>query len=342
MKYNQICAIKPMSNNALDIIRVIAMTGIVVDHYFQNSGKPILVRTGLQLGGVFLMVFFAISAYLYGMKWKKGDYKGFGIKSFLQKRSLRIYIPLWLTLPIVLIVEYLICHAIDVNTIIFNVVGLGWFKPFGVAGHLWFITLMMFLYLVFLVFSRIRQEKLHMWYWLAGYVVLTALYVCGGKYFLTFSAVGPVVTIFFASLLFFKGEELTEYCRRKSMLLVVVTVVAFVLSWWMYLQGWHDTHKALAAFSSFSAGFALFMCLLTIIKVIRCSWIVKHFADISYEVYLVHLPLLPLASYVLKQFDCDSSVLIIPVWLLLTWLCAVGVHKATRRITITTDKKRYE
>ena len=51
MKYNLDSSIKPVSNNALDIIRVIAMTGIVADHYFQASGIPILANTGLHLGG---------------------------------------------------------------------------------------------------------------------------------------------------------------------------------------------------------------------------------------------------------------------------------------------------
>ena len=37
----------------LNYIRVIAMTGIVADHYLQASGNSILVNTGLQWGGYF-------------------------------------------------------------------------------------------------------------------------------------------------------------------------------------------------------------------------------------------------------------------------------------------------
>lgn len=122
----------------LDIIRIIAMTGIVADHYFQASGGPILVNTGLQWG-VSLMVFFALSAYLFGMKWVKSGHEGFDIISFLKKRCLRIYIPLWLTVPVVIGIEYLIYHSFDVKTIVFNIVGLGWAKPFGTGGHLWYI-----------------------------------------------------------------------------------------------------------------------------------------------------------------------------------------------------------
>lgn len=288
------------------------------------------------------MVFFALSAYLFGMKWVKGDKGKFECKSFLTRRGMRIFIPLWFTLPIVIIVENLIRHTIDAKTIVFNVVGLGWFKPFGVAGHLWYITLMLFLYLMFVVFSRLRLDKLNLYYWLAGYVVLTLLYTFGGKYFATFSAVAPVITTFFASLLFYKGKELTEYCRKHTAILIMTTLSTLLLSWWMYLQGWHDTHKAIATFSSFSAGFTLFMSLLTLIKATIDSWIIKHFADISYEVYLIHLPLLPLASYSLTQLGCDIRIIMIPVWLLLTWFLAIGVHKAAQRLTMMTNISKHE
>ena len=39
------------SSSILNIIRVIAMTGIIADHYFQASGIPILVNSGLYMGG---------------------------------------------------------------------------------------------------------------------------------------------------------------------------------------------------------------------------------------------------------------------------------------------------
>ena len=280
------------------------------------------------------MVFFALSAYLYGMKWVKGGYEGFKAMSFMKKRCLRIYVPLWLTLPMVVAVEYLVLHSIDLKTLLFNIIGLGWARPFGTGGHLWYITLMMFLYLIFVVFSRIRLDKYRLTYWLIGYVMLLAVYVLGESHFATFSTVAPVITVFLASLLFFKSGELMEHFRRWAKTVFFVTIFALLLSWWMYVQGWHYTHKAIATFSSFSAGFALFMSLLTFIKATKENQIIKYFANISYEVYLAHLPLIPLTTYIFKQFGCDNRILMIPLWLLLTWLLALGVHKATQRITL--------
>ena len=328
-----------VSSSTLNIIRVFAMTGIVADHYFQASGNQVLVNTGLQWGGVFLMVFFALSAYLYGMKWAKSDYKRFETITFLKKRCLRIYLPLWLMLPIAIGIEYLIRNTFDLKTILFNIVGLGWAKPLGTSGHLWYITLMMFLYIVFLVFSRMRLDNYKIRYWVIGYTALALLYIFGEKYFSTFSSVAPVITLFLASLLFFKGEKLIRFCCRKSGVVLIVTVLALALSWYLYFLGWHDAHKAIATFSSFSAGFCLFVCLMTFIKSSQSSRFVSHLADISYEVYLVHLPLLPLTSYMLKMAGIEGCWgVAILIWLTFTYALAVGVHKATQRITVDLNK----
>lgn len=40
-----------IKSNALNKIRVIAMTGIVMDHFLQASGGTILANTGLYMGG---------------------------------------------------------------------------------------------------------------------------------------------------------------------------------------------------------------------------------------------------------------------------------------------------
>lgn len=317
------------------------MAGIVADHYFQASGIPILVNTGLQWGGVFLMVFFALSAYLFGMKWAKDNHKQFAVISFLRKRSLRIYLPLWLMLPMVIGIEYLIRHTLDMKTVLFNVVGLGWAKPFCIAGHLWYITLMMFLYIVFLIFSRIRLDRLRIIYWLIGYVALLAIYVLGESHFATFSSVAPVITVFFASLLFFKGDELMELCHRRPKSLLIVTISTLVLSWWMYAQGWHYTHKAVATFSSFSAGLTLFVSLLSLIKSPKRGRVVNHFSDISYEVYLVHLPLLPFTKLLLNQTGMENWLLILTIWLMLTYISALVVHIVAQRL-MTLINKNHE
>lgn len=80
-------------NLKLDYIRVIALTGVVLDHCLQRFSN-IFCNSGLWMGGVNVTIFFALSAFLFGSKWRKSQYERFDAWSFLKKRVLRIYIPL--------------------------------------------------------------------------------------------------------------------------------------------------------------------------------------------------------------------------------------------------------
>ena len=137
---------------------------------------------------------------------------------------------------------------------------------------------------------------------------------------------------------YFKGNELMEYCSQWLKSLTFLTILALVISWLMYVWGWHFTHKAIATFSSFSAGFCLFLCLMVIIKPSRNSRILTYFANISYEVYLVHLPLLPFVSYMLLVGDESSRWLIVVLWLVLTFIFATCIHKTVQKMILYSHK----
>lgn len=38
-------------NYVLDVIRIIALLGVVCDHYLQSSGRNVLIDSGLCMGG---------------------------------------------------------------------------------------------------------------------------------------------------------------------------------------------------------------------------------------------------------------------------------------------------
>ena len=61
--------------NQFDIIRVVAMAAVVIDHYFQLTGNYYLNNIGLCLGAVAVAQFFALSALLFGCKWRKSEKK---------------------------------------------------------------------------------------------------------------------------------------------------------------------------------------------------------------------------------------------------------------------------
>ena len=46
-----------VSSATLDTIRVVAMSGILLDHFLQSTGVAYLTNTGLFLGGVNFSIF---------------------------------------------------------------------------------------------------------------------------------------------------------------------------------------------------------------------------------------------------------------------------------------------
>ena len=144
----------------LDIVRVFAMTGVVSDHYMQAKGGEVWDNIGLWLGAVCVSIFFSLSAFLFGKKWRKDNYNQFQPSTYFRKRFSRIYIPLWITVLIIVFIESFLEKGFGIDTVLFNILGLGWFRPFQTGGHLWYITMLLGLYLLFFALSFLKTNKL--------------------------------------------------------------------------------------------------------------------------------------------------------------------------------------
>lgn len=299
------------------------MAGVITDHYIQQFGLH-LSACGLWMGGVFVTVFFALSAYLFGEKWRNQDHKKFEVIPFLRKRVLRIYIPLWISLILVIAIEYFVMHQFDLETILFNFIGAGWAKPFGVGGHLWYITMMMLLYVAFILFSYFRIDKLPLWVWCLALGLITLLYVLFPPSFSTFSKAGPPVILWFASLLFYKVRKAITIVVKYKIISIVISLVVILTSLLLYVfvPDWHFAYKEWATLTTTLAGLLLFLVLLSLLDIKKEPDIIKNLSKISYEVYLMHLPLLPLVgSFVVNE------LLFLPLWLILIFAGAYCLNK---------------
>ncbi|MBO4596028.1 MAG: acyltransferase [Bacteroidales bacterium] len=311
-------------NTALDYVRVGALGGVVLDHFLQRY-SVLGYNSGLWLGGVCVTLFFALSAWLFGAKWRKGGCRGFEVLPFVKKRISRVYLPLWIALLAIVPIEYLFAHQFDIKTIAYNVLGLGWARPFEVGGHLWFITMIVLLYAAFLVFSRLRLDRVPMWGWFAALGLIVAAFCQWSAQFSTYSHAGSPVFIWMAGLLFCKGDVLESWHAKHRAAFVIVATALVAGSWALYVQipGWHDACKPWAVLTTALAGLMVF-CLMAGGKCKQESALLKHLAGISYEFYLVHLPLLTVSAALVK-----SLWLMVPVWLAASWLCAVALNKLT-------------
>ena len=314
-------------NYNLDWIRVIAMTGVVLDHYICSLGSNILDKAGLQIGGGSVTIFFAISALLFGAKWAKSGYAPFDTVDFLKKRCLRIYIPLWIALIGILPFEFYIVDSASATTAVMNVVGLGGARPMGIAGHLWYITMLMMLYALFIVISRLRLDKIKWYWWFGTFVLLTIAYIALQGRITTYSKAGPPLFTFIGVLMFAKRKEALTPAKQYKWIVLTSAVCMIALSQYVYQVGWHDSHKALSIGSFIIAGFLSFLALNSTLKVSKPNKAISWVAGISYEIYLVHAPLISICGHFV-----DDKIIMTPIWILASLICAVLLNKISNNI----------
>ena len=74
-------------DNNFDFLRVAAAVGVLVSHQFSITGRPEPVLLGVSLGGVCVLVFFAISGFLVAGSWDHDP----NARRFAARRLLRIW-----------------------------------------------------------------------------------------------------------------------------------------------------------------------------------------------------------------------------------------------------------
>ena len=312
-----------------DIVRIIAMIGVVADHYFQLTGCRALVRTGLCWGGVSVAIFFALSAYLFGEKWRASGNKGFEVWPFLKKRFLRIYIPLWVALIFVIALEGYVHNPFDTKTIVYNFLGLSWARPFTWAGHLWYITMIVILYFVFLGLSRIRLDKIPVGLWLLSFVGLSAIMMCLPNVFSSVSKVTIPHTAFFAAMVFSVGNKLMDFCNKHKMLIVIIAFGLFIGSWLLDLNGIYLSNKGIATVLNSICGFLFFYAMAAIIKTNGNTRIIGWLSGIRYELYLIHFSAIMFVRVLLP--DC-LSLLFYAASVIMIILSSYLLHMVSERI----------
>lgn len=294
-----------ISKSSLDIVRVLAMTGVVADHFLQMSGYKLLVNTGLCWGGVCVAIFFSLSAYLFGEKWRASGLKSFEVIPFLKKRFLRIYIPLWISLIFIIALEWYANHPMDVKTIVFNYMGLSWARPFMWAGHLWYITMIVILYFVFLALSRLKLYKIPLGPWFLSIVGLSVMMVVLSGIFNSVSKVTIPLTILYAAMMFEVGDKLMSFFSRHRIFIGVCSLF-FLGTWYLYIDGLFQTYKGIATVLNSISGLLLFIAVASDAQIKKESRIVGLLSSVSYELYLIHLTAI---MFIRGFFPSSRSVL---------------------------------
>ena len=141
---------------ALNHVRVIAVFVILLCHYFLFS--DLNNGVGRYLAGTGNMLFFLVSALLYGLKYPVGGQE-MDYKRFAARRVAKIGASVWPFL-IIIVVLYLVFEVefswIDVGL---NFVFLGYLGELPGNEHLWFLTVLAACYVEIMLLKKLMAGK---------------------------------------------------------------------------------------------------------------------------------------------------------------------------------------
>ena len=149
-----------MRNFKFDFARAIAIIGIVLCHFFLFGGAGNnFIPLGRYIALVFNVIFFILSALLYGIKWRKKEFTAFKTDSFLFSRLIKLASALYPYLIVIFFLFYIFDIDFSLKDILMNFAFLGWFDKLPGNGHLWFLTMIFMCYVLFCILSKFKPEK---------------------------------------------------------------------------------------------------------------------------------------------------------------------------------------
>lgn len=305
----------------LDTIRVVAMLGIFLHHLWKTviiSPHGMLQKT---LDPVFssasdgVVLFNIISGFLLAMPYLGPEHRPFpGYRNFLQRRFLRIIPPYYLALlvftlanilhfayPLPAAFNMLLQHLLFVNSLDYSNMFSN-FSPFWYLGQLAQFYLLFPVILCFFIWFGPRRAALSIitlcwgaWIFLAWYFPATSeSFPNTAENLMHFNLPGRLpefaVGMWLASLWNSSAGSVRQSVFERSFSIFVAGMVLYflagvVLSPAMSLPFVHVFHVAL------SLTVFLILFLWTPAAKAGESSIVRHFAELSYAIYIVHHPL---------------------------------------------------
>lgn len=269
----------------LDYIRVIAVMMILTCHYLLFSG----VSSGLgrYLAGIGNMIFFLLSALLYGNKYNSSNNSviektPFETIRFVKGRIIKIGSSLF---PF-LIIMVLLFIAFDVDfswvDVGLNFAFLGYFGKLPGLGHLWFITVLFACYVEMVMLIKIKPNNPYFaWAFLAAMIFLMFL---GERLRVT---VGAFVHMGFFGLVFLKSQWLYEKSQRIRLWHTLVIILFNMACILLELNGMFEKSQGCHVLLTDFCGLFLLTLFLRYLPN-RPNKLVVFLSGIGLEIYLIH------------------------------------------------------
>jgi len=325
-------------NNSFDLIRHLAALAVLFSHQFALSGLPEPTVGLTSLGGLGVMVFFAISGFLITASWNRSN----SLSEYLSKRIRRIFPALIVCCIIMIYIIAPIFSSRSASSYIFSMDSLeGFFSyallqfryPFisdfgadyifknAINGSLWTLKFEFFDYILI---SMILISKKHM-------VIKTV-----------FILIASIVVFKLSGVVF----ERDYYIYRAAMTTIPFTVGAIIYAsgvtrmkfWWLSLPVSTTVIIAACHFKEY-ASFQIGVSILTLyVGTVFKDTLINGRFDISYGIYIYAFPIQQLVINELKMNFIFSLLLC----LLLTLIAGILSWEYVEKPFIKKQKGRLE
>lgn len=265
--------------NTLDTIRVVAVFMILLCHYFLfsdlNSG------IGRYFAGVGNMIFFLVSAFLYGTKYG-GALQEIDYKQFIVGRIKKLGPPLWLFLVILVLLYLVLGIRFSWLDAALNFLFLGYLGKLPGNEHLWFLTVLMACYAEMMLLLRFKANGRPVpWVILAVSVLLV---VVGERFGIPS---GAFFTIGLYGFVFLKSEWFLQKSKSMTWWMAAMILVLNAVCFYYEYKGLFQISRSIHFLLSGLCGFSLLSLMLRVIPD-KSNKVISFLGGISFEIYLVH------------------------------------------------------
>ncbi|MGL5550635.1 MAG: acyltransferase family protein [Culicoidibacterales bacterium] len=272
---------------SISLIRVVAMFLIILCHIFNESGN--LVFLG-QIFNVGVYTFIFLSAFLYGKKSIHGS-----TLKWYYARFIRVIVPMYIFMIFLFTVQYFLSGLNVQKYLVFAFNMQGIFGYVQGAGHLWFITMIMFCYLITPILDNLKQKKAYVgknkYIGLSILIILQiiASYILNSVIALY---IGYISVYIFGYVFSYLWDGKIHF--KKLLLLTIMTMLAIIIRFIakFLFDGTIAYNLIVVMYTQSVFGIWIFFAIkywnekITLSKNLKI--IIENFDQISYEVFIVH------------------------------------------------------
>lgn len=274
----------------LDGIRAVAIIAIMICHI--SYGIEPCSWVGQYLGGTYNCVFFLISALLFGCKFTLSGEKIHAYE-FMKKRIVKLAESLWPFLLICIVIYLILGINFSWRNAVLNFLMLGWFAKLPGLGHLWFVTMMVLCYCIYIIINYLTGEWKR---WLLILLIAAILLQFVTEHYGLPSY--AFLMLIYCGVVFLYPDKLLRFTRSINIwILFVASIIVNAIVLYALYSGILCIGHLSYYYMTTLTGVSSFMLLYRLFAKFKPKRILVFVSSISYELYLVHHPLAGVKLY---------------------------------------------